>query len=248
MAQTETIFYNADYLVIEYLDFIKSPYFVLLQYIQKNEKLRPILRLEEIESFDLASLYEWYVNRKHQNFLIDLNRDPEKVSEEFLDGLIMDQMLISEKFYSNCNLLCTQYMLRFLKSKKYPVKDVLVYCPFKTPWPKEDLKRELGIDFTFMDDFDEVCKKAGANSTYFLSNIDLIHRMEENKVLHLSSIVLPIEYRYNKKNMKDYKIDFTELWKKYAFKLAYARACSTDEHDNGSIDTINRNTYRDPVE
>mgnify|MGYP001091783510 CR=1 FL=1 len=52
MAQTETIFYNADYLVIEYLDFIKSPYFVLLQYIQKNEKLRPILRLEEIESFD----------------------------------------------------------------------------------------------------------------------------------------------------------------------------------------------------
>ena len=32
MAQTETIFYNADYLVIEYLDFIKSPYFVLLQY------------------------------------------------------------------------------------------------------------------------------------------------------------------------------------------------------------------------
>ena len=248
MAQSETIFYNADYLVIEYLDFIKSPYFVLLQYIQKNEKLRPILRLEEIESFDLASLYEWYVNRKHQNFLIDLNRDPEKVSEEFLDGLIMDQMLISEKFYSNCNVLCTQYMLRFLKSKKHPVKDVLVYCPFQTPWPKEDLNGNLGLNLlSWMISMKYVKRLVQIPHTSYPILISFIGWKKIKSFICLLSF-FRLSIGIIKKNMKDYKIDFTELWKKYAFKLAYARACSTDEHDNGSIDTINRNTYRDPVE
>ena len=44
--------------------------------------------------------------------------------------------------------------------------------------------------------------------------------------LKFSSITLPVEYRYNKKNMDDFDIEFKELFEKQPFKLTYMRACS----------------------
>ena len=96
----QSVFLNSDYVVVQYIDMIKSPYLMLLSIIQRNEKLREVLKLEEIETSDDAALYEWYINRKHQNFFIDLNRDPEKIPNEFLDGLLADQMCLAKEFYS----------------------------------------------------------------------------------------------------------------------------------------------------
>ena len=245
----QSVFLNSDYVVIQYIDMIKSPYFVLLHVIRDNPKLREILKLEEIDTFDSGALYEWYVNRKHQNFLIDLNRDPDKFSEEFMDELLADQMCLAKEFYTEANMLCTEYMLKFLKSKRDMVKDIIVYFPYKTPYAREDLKKVIGSDFVFMDDFDAICKKCGSNSTYFLSDINLIDRMESNKVLEFSSIILPIEYRYNKKNMKDFKIDFAKKLQEVTFKLSFMRTCTMEDHDNGTIDRTdaNLNTYQNPV-
>ncbi len=245
----QSVFLNSDYVVVQYIDMIKSPYLMLLSIIQRNEKLREVLKLEEIETFDAAALYEWYINRKHQNFFIDLNRDPEKIPNEFLDGLLADQMCLAKEFYSGTNMLCTEYMLKFLKSSNDMVKDVIIYFPYNTPFAKEDLKECTGHNYTFMSDFDEICKKCGFNSTYFLSDIDLIDRMEKNGVLEFSSVILPIEYRYNKKNMHDFKIDFSEKLKDTVFKVSFMRTCTVEDHDNGTLDRsdANRNTYQNPV-
>ena len=43
----DTIFYNSDYIVIEYIDLIKSPYMVLLTQLQKNRKIREVLMIEK---------------------------------------------------------------------------------------------------------------------------------------------------------------------------------------------------------
>lgn len=245
----QSVFLNSDYVVIQYIDMIKSPYLVLLDIIRTNPNLREVLKIEEIETFDTAALYEWYVNRKHQNFFIDLNRDREKYPDEFMDGLLADQMCLAKEFYTNTNMLCTEFMLKFLKSKNDMVKDVIIYFPFNTPYAKEDLRENIGHSFTFMSDFDEICKKCGSNCTYFLSDIDLINRMEKNKVLEFSSVILPIEYRYNKKNMNDFKIDFDKKLKDVVFKLSFMRACTVEDHDNGSLDRtdVNLNTYQNPV-
>ena len=76
-----------------------------------------------------------------------------------------------------------------------------------------------------------------------------VDRMEKNGVLEFSSVILPIEYRYNKKNMHDFKIDFSEKLKNTVFKVSFMRTCTVEDHDNGTLDRsdANRNTYQNPV-
>ena len=52
--------------------------------------------------------------------------------------------------------------------------------------------------------------------------------MQEKECLRCSSITLPVEYRYNKKNMEDFSVDFEELYQKDPFKLTFFRACTEE--------------------
>lgn len=221
----DTIFYNADYVVIEYLDLIKSPYLILLHQLLKNPKIGEILKIEEVQFNTDAALYEWYIQRKHQNFLIDLNRYPDQITEETLYNLLDSQINLAKEFYTHANLLPIGNSIAVIKNLKMS-KDVIIYYPHDYTFAKEDLENLTHTEFTFMSDWDLVMKKCGANSTYFLSDIRKIDRMKKAGVLKFSSITLPVEYRYNKKNMEDFAIDFNELWKTDPFKLSYTQACS----------------------
>lgn len=226
----DTIFYNADYLVIEYIDMVKSPYLNLLYRLCKNERIREILKTEDIEHLDYGGLYEWYINRKHQNFLIDLNRYPDKITNEDLDKLLDEQISSSNFFYNEAPPLILVDMLKVVTKRKL-VKDVIVYHPHSNNFAEEDLKKYLSSAPIFITDWDEVMDKAGANSTYFISNVDLIQRMKEKEILKCSSITLPVEYRYNKKNMTEFKFDFEELFRENPFKLSYVQACTFNHPD-----------------
>lgn len=223
----KTIFYNADYIVIEYIDIIKSPYLILLDQIRKNEKMEDIFNLDSIKYLDYPALYEWYLNRNHQNFLIDLIKFPD-ISHKDLDILLNKQMSMSSVFCKRATLLTIESMLRVCNAKKL-VNEVLIYYPHTDKFAKSDLDDIMDSNYTFYNDFDEIIDRAGANSTYFISDINKIHRLKEKGVLSMSSITLPIEYRYNKKNMSDFSIDFNELFKECPFKLSYMRACTFEE-------------------
>ena len=223
-----TIFYNADYIVIEYIDIVKSPYLLLLHAIQQNENLSDIFKMEEIELLDDEGLYEWYINRKHQNFLMDLNRYPDKVDEKTLDNILETQINLSPEFYTDATPLIITDMLITLTHQKIS-NGIIIYHPHKNDYAKKDLESLIGGDYIFMDDFDKVLEKAGSNSTYFLSDIRKVTYMKEKGFLRCSSITLPVEYRYNKKNMEDFSVDFEALYKDEPYKLTFFRAC-TQEH------------------
>lgn len=225
---TNTIFYNSDYIVIEYIDLIKSPYLVLLSIIKNNDKLREILKIEQIEFLDDASLCEWYINRKHQNFFIDLNRYPDIITDKQMDEILNEQMTITTKFYENTNFLNLVDMLRIVPSMKI-VNGIIIYNPHESSYASEELKNEVGTNFTFMNDWNEVMEKAGSNSTYFISDIDKIILMKEKGILKCSSVTLPIEYRYNRKNMKEMKYDLKEIYKECPFKISFFNSCTKPE-------------------
>ena len=229
----ETIFYNADYVVIEYIDMIKSPYLLLLNSLKKNDKIREIIKVEQIEFLDELALYEWYINRKHQNFLIDLNRYPDQLTDEMMDALLDDQISLTPKFYEYANILTIGAFLSLEWNSKL-VKDIIIYHPHNNKYAEENLNSIFNRKFTFKNDFNEVLDIAKANSTYFLSDIDKINTMKEKDLLKFSSITLPVEYRYNKKNMDDFKLDFDELFKENPFKLSYMRTCTIEENITGS--------------
>ena len=88
---------------------------------------------------------------------------------------------------------------------------------------EKDLKDSYDIEITYMTNFDDVMKLAKNDSTYFLSDIKKIDRMKEADVLKYSSVTLPVEYRYNKKDSNHYDIDFDKLWETDPFKLSYVR-------------------------
>ena len=223
-----TIFFNADYIVIEYIDMIKSPYIILLNAIrQQNKKIREILKIEEVEYLSDTGLYEWYRNRKHQNFLIDLNRYPDEISEESLDELLESQINLKSFFYEEAAPLIILDMLDSLNRIKLS-SNIIIYHPHDNDYAKKDLENITGKSYNFMNDFNEVIKLAGYNSTYFLSDINKINIMKDNGVLKFSSITLPVEYRYNKKDMNEFNMDFDELFKKHPFKLSYCRTCTEE--------------------
>jgi hypothetical protein len=227
MDNVGTIFYNADYVVIEYMDLIKSPYLVLLGVLKENPRIREILKIEDIQYYDDAALCEWYIQRKHKNFLMDLYRFPENLDKDAtrLDELLNDQICLTPKFYEYATPLRMVDSLISIHTQNI-AKGIIIYHPHDNDFAKKDLKQLTGIDFTFMSDFKEVMKKAGHNSTYFLSDIDHLMEMKEYGVLKFSSVTLPIEYRYNKKNMEDMKYDLVELAHECPFKFSYYLACS----------------------
>lgn len=220
----DTIFYNADYIVVEYIDLLKSPYMILLDMIRRNPRMKEILKIEEIEFLDGAALYEWYINRRHQNFFFDLNKYPDQISNEKLEEILDDQLLQTNRFYTDCKPLPLVGSLKVMKAKKI-AKDIIIYHPHNNFHAKNDLEKMLGENFIWMTKFEDVIKKAGSNSTYFLSDIHHIEEMRKAGVLKMSSVTIPFEYRYNKKNMKDFDIDYDELMKENTFKLSYMYAC-----------------------
>ena len=223
---SDTIFLNSDYIVIEYMDIIKSPYLSLLYMMKLNPKLKEILKVEEIENLDEAALCEWYINRKHRNFLIDLNRYPGQITEKQLDELLEDQMNTVPQLYTKSSPLLLNNSIVEMKRKNI-CKDIIIYHPHQNGFAKTEMETRLGMKFTFMSNLDEIFKRTGYNSTYFFSDIHNIEKMRDKGVLKFSSVTLALEYRYNKKNMIDFVLDFDKMTKENPFKLSFFRACTT---------------------
>lgn len=225
---SDTIFYNADYVVIEYIDMIKSPYLILLNHIRRNDRIREILKLEQIDNLDDVSLYEWYINRKHQNFLMDLNRYPDQISKEDMDGILEEQMNITPMWYNEANVLLLGPMLSKFKSQKF-AKNIIIYHPHNNDYAKKNLEEIFGTEYIYVSEFEEAVDMAKENSTYFISDVDKLNILKDKGYLGFSSVTIPVEYRYNKKNMNDFKFDFMSLYKEHPFKLSYMRTCTLVE-------------------
>lgn len=219
----KNVFYNADYVVVEYMDLIKSPYLVLLNVMRKNPALANILNIDEIRYLTDKGLYEWYINRKHQNFLRDLV-NVDGVTDADLDSLLNDQIGLSSRFYSDAPILPIGAAVK--QMKKRDIQDIIIYHPHTNDFAQKNLESFLRESFVWMHDWNEVMKTAGNNSTYFLSDITKIMKMKDAGVLEFSSIVIPQEYRYNKKDMNEFLYDYKTLMDEVPFKLAYTLACN----------------------
>ena len=232
MAQDKSIFYNSDYIVIEYRDLLKSPEFTLLQFIQKviqNEKLystyplRDYIRSFEIDDLSLDSLAEWYINRKYQNLFKSLFIDENMMSDEEFEKLIVEQINMSADYINLAVPLPLMAGLMDMKKLRM-VEDIIIFSPFNLDFVRSNVEKITKEKFTFVSTFKEAAEIAKANSTYFLSNADHIQTLKEMGYLKFSSITLPLEYRYNKKNMHDFKFDFDQEFKENPFKLSYLNA------------------------
>ena len=234
----QEVFLNSDYVVVEYMDLLKSPYLTLLNTLRQHDSLNEVLKLDTLKYASNAGLYEWYINRKHQNFLVDLNRHPDIIPESSLDQILEEQMDFTDELYTKSDPLLLVETIKTLKRTEGLVKDVIIYHPHNNDFAEKDFKETTGMNFTFMSDINEIIDVAGANSTYFFSNIENVLALEAKNCLQLSSVTIPYEYRYNKKSLMEWKLDLDELNKKYIFKLTFCFACSYVDEANLNPDEI----------
>ena len=253
MANQNTIFYNADYLVMEYMDMIKQPMYQLLytirdmvskETIDSKFTLAEILKLNLLQGLSDEELANFYIEREHQNIFQDIIKEEVLQSEGFdVEELLKDQITSSYRFISDTFFLPATSALEYVK-KNHLVNDVIVYYPYDATWAKEDLEARIRTRVTFMDDFEKIVELAGSNSTYFLSDWTKLNILREKKKLKYSSITLPVEYNYNAHTIDDILED-----EKNIFKVSFMRACSyphpedtnTNARGDQNGDTISSN-------
>lgn len=215
------LFYNSEVLFVEYLDILKAPQYYLLDIISNSDKLSDILDVSQIQGLKDIGKVEWYLNRKHFNIFEELQR--EEIPKDVLDKMLYTYLSFDNRLIQYANKLKFFNAIDAVIKQKL-VKKIVIYLPYEDKSIEKDFE-EFKFNFTFMyGDFKECVKELNSDATYVISDIDKVNQLNEIGKLQLSSVMIPREYRYNKINMKDFKIDFTELNKEVIFKYAIFNA------------------------
>lgn len=226
--KTGGVFMNSKCLFVEYYDIIKAPWYILLSVIHQNETIRPIIKTSLVSYLDTNSLFEWYCNRKHRNFLYDLAAVPlDKVDYD----QILDILMRNEIFYTvDTELNAVQVIKTALK--EHVVEQVVIYNEDENLFIREDIKRIFGNNpkVKFMHgDFSDVLKSIPNDSSYMLSDFNKAITMADENRLSYASLILPYDFEYNfvkdGKGEKVPAIDFAYLGKDHLFKLNFFNAC-----------------------
>lgn len=220
----DTIFYNSQCLFIEYQDIIKMPMFVILIAIKDNKNMNKIFNLDIFKQYDLPSLFEWYINRKHINFFCDipLRVSSDDIDDNFYDKILNDYLNLTEEFYITNSELNFSNILKIIMEQKDLIKKVIVYNEGHNQFIKNDILNLYGNSVLYLEgNFREVISSIPSDSTFVFSDINKINIMAELDLLNYTSILVPMGYRYNQIDSKNYKVDFEDLSKKFIFKYSF---------------------------
>lgn len=214
-----SMFYNCDCLFIEYYDILKCPWFSLLCNIKDMKDTFKNLNLDSISFLNTDSLYEWYVNRKNRNFFLDLLPKDLIITNEIkiqLDALL-DKLMQSEEIFSIDTSLNFMNILEIIKNSGL-IRKIVVYSEIENKSIVDEITKMGNVNVIF-GKFEDVIMNIPNNSTFVLSDISKIAVLDKYDKLRLSSILLPINYRYNKKNLEELSIDIESMKKDTVFKF-----------------------------
>lgn len=245
---TEGVFMNSDALFIEYLDVIKSPFYIFLKMINSpkgKEVLNKIFDLSEIDGKTDDELYEWYIERDNQNIFKSFNmneecrndifHNDESEIESFCYTMEEKELLDIPELVSQNAWLNFDLVLRNLigdKNNAGMVKKVYIWHPYYVESIEKDIHERYGnfIQFVY-GDMQKVLieNKITSDTTFVFSNILHILNLIQTNLLNYSSIIIADEYFYNYNNEMEPIINFEELLKNYIFKIDFFNNIYTDD-------------------
>lgn len=223
------IFTNANAIVIEFLDVCMCPGFSIMNDLRRIGTEGSVY--SKYKDYSNISLLEWYINRKHNNFLYELyNIDSNDPKKSTIDTMYKECMRIPTYYLEKSFRLNFMTILDYLKDTKTLVSKLYIYSDFEIPPIKTFLDHyhmTIPSEYIF-GDFRELLhtKLTDEKTTYVFSDIEKIKIMKDENRLKLSSIILPSEYRYNKIDMYRLKYPINEWQKEIPFKFALFNAIS----------------------
>ena len=230
--ETGNFFVGGEGMFIQYHDILKPVYlYAVMKMIITNETFGVPVNI--IEDFSIASIIEWYKNRRYKNPIQQL--DIEHKTDESILNQILSQVLSNDSsIYKLAPPLNIERMFSVYRSQhlSFPV---FVYSENYEPGIEEDIKSILtGVDYKYVyGDLEECIKKCDQNFTYIFSDIELVKSAAN--ILHgtYSHVLLARDYRYNYiDNYKNFKYNLEDLMRKHPF----IRLGTTTAMDIGLLD------------
>lgn len=202
---------------LQYHDVVKPIFlYAIIQMILTNQNHG--LPISIIKDMSIASLIEWYVNRRFINPLKQL--DYNNIYREDVMDELMQQILDSDpSIYKLCPLLNIGNMMNVYKQQRMEFP-IYVWTPYESKHVKEDCDITFnGIDHRYIfGDLKECIEKCNQNFTYIFSNIEMVKKSAEILVGTCSHILLAGDYRYNFVDYrKTLKYDLQDIMAEYPF-------------------------------
>lgn len=216
-------------LCVEYMDCINIGYLSFLISIQNAELPEDFpFDIDKIRCFtDIPSMFEWYIHRKHQNPLLDLVKEEYEVTDEEADEVINTELSKYEEFISIGIDTVVNQLVHICINNELADRYVIFHNHYLKSI-EDAILDEFGKDVEFLyGDFEEeiMDQLPEDNVTYFFSDIEKVNVLIDNDRLDYNSIVLPIDYDYNKDDDGNFLINFEELGKYNLFKYAFMEYC-----------------------
>lgn len=225
-----TIFKNSQCLVVEYSDVLKTPFFLLLNAIQKSSVMGKIFDLSEIQNMNIAELYLWYIRRKNFNPYKDFRviAEVENYDDNFANFMLEANLKSSDIFYSNDTELVFSGILKDLlrENDSNFLHKVIIYEEYGNDYVKHDIEKNYHSDRIDVEyrtgNFKSILSQIPRDSSYVISDIYRIRDLDEMDKLSYSSILIPYDFYYNIDfETKQYKLDIDALSKEKTFKLSF---------------------------
>lgn len=198
-----TMFTNSECLVVEYNDIINMPYFLLLTslcnwYNEETDK-EYFPKLEELVDLSLESVLEFYINRKHQNFIIDIMPDNLAFDEDEMNHYLMTLVNKYENYFlTDIDLSFSRAITDIIHNKF--VKKIVFYYPEECEYVVDDIHNKYGrsnlIDIRF-GKFEDAVRNLSLDTTYVLSDANKVVLLDDMDRLRECTVMVPYEYGYN---------------------------------------------------
>lgn len=219
----DTLFYNSQCLFVEFDDIIKMPSFMYLYSITKSNALDSIFDLTEVRNLNADELLEWYINRKHRNFFMDIpTKNNVELPDKNKDELLLKGLSSIPELYSSYSELYFADALNTLSNESNLIKKIVVYSDYKTPYLESYIHDNYNQNITVkMGNFMDIIQNIPNDSTFVFSDITKVSMLEEAKKLDYSSILISNGYRYNYKNLEDFIIPFEDIISRHVLKYNF---------------------------
>ena len=207
---TNVFFSGGAGMFLQYHDVIKPVWlYAVINMIISNEDYG--LPINLIKNQSVASILEWYMNRRYINPLQQLDW-AHRINPDDLD-MIMQAILKDESIYRLAPVLNIGRMID-VYHKQHMSFPIYVYSEHDEPYIKSDTIRVFqGINVKYVHgDLQTAIKKCDQNFTYIFSNIGLVKSAAEYLKGTCSHILLSSDFRYNyRDNHKTFKYDLSEI-------------------------------------
>lgn len=235
---TNDFFVGGAGMFIQYHDIIRPVYlYAVIKMIITNQTYGIPTKL--IEDFSIASIVEWYKNRRYINPLKQLDFK-HKSDDKTLDG-ILDKILKDDpSIYTLAPTLNIERIFSVYKSQQFSFP-VYIYTEEYNELVKNDIETLLvGINHHYIyGDLPEATKNCRQNFTYIFSDVELVKSAAEVLTGTYSHILVASDYRYNyKDNFKNMKYDLMGLMRKHPFLRFGTTTAMSIELLEGKFDNV----------